>query len=257
MSHRRSADGVEGPRLDADTSLPGSHTKRSANWLASALPEPMYVELVDGSKPLSVAAGEPIISPDDGPRTGMLLGGIARAFLTAADGRQLTVRYVRPGSMIGAAFAVAPERAPLRVEALTDCEVLELDIATLRRMTRTHVEVAWLVLAELNRRLFDLHTTLAANAFGTMRERIARHLLDLSGREPNTGELVVAVTQQQLADSVGTVREVVARVLRDLREEGVIATMKNRIEVVDAGRLASVVGRWHGPSESGPPNAMG
>jgi CRP/FNR family cyclic AMP-dependent transcriptional regulator len=230
--------------LDADTPPPRIRATPGTNWLALELPEPMYTELVEGSRTLRVRAGEPLFDGRDAPRTGLLTDGVARAYLTATDGRQFTIRYVRPGSIIGAAWSLAPERATVRVEALTDCELLELDVDTLRHLTRTRVEVACVLLGELNRRLYDLHTTLAASAFGTMRERIARHLLDLSAREARTGSLVVAITQQQLADSVGTVREVAARVLSDLRRKGMISTTKGRIEVVDARRLASVAGRW-------------
>jgi CRP/FNR family transcriptional regulator len=45
------------------------------------------------------------------------------------------------------------------------------------------------------------------------------------------------VSQQELADAVGSVREVVARVLRDLRIAGVVATSADRVVIVDAARL--------------------
>jgi PAS domain S-box-containing protein len=53
------------------------------------------------------------------------------------------------------------------------------------------------------------------------------------------------MTQQRLADCVGTVREVVARTLREFRAEGLVATAGGRLEVLDAARLARVAaGRW-------------
>lgn len=55
---------------------------------------------------------------------------------------------------------------------------------------------------------------------------------------------LVDVTQQRLADGVVTAREVVARALRDLRTEGLVATRARRIEILDRDRLAALVGRW-------------
>jgi PAS domain S-box-containing protein len=56
---------------------------------------------------------------------------------------------------------------------------------------------------------------------------------------------VITMTQQRLADCVGTVREVVARTLREFRAEGLVVTAGGRVEVLDAGRLARVAaGRW-------------
>jgi CRP/FNR family transcriptional regulator len=53
------------------------------------------------------------------------------------------------------------------------------------------------------------------------------------------------VTQQALADGIGTVREVVARVLRDFRTERSIATTDGCIEIIDLDAIASIVRRSH------------
>ena len=49
--------------------------------------------------------------------------------------------------------------------------------------------------------------------------------------------LVTDVSQQELADAVGSVREVVARALRDLRAAGIVATSTDRIEILDPVQL--------------------
>jgi CRP/FNR family transcriptional regulator len=81
-----------------------------------------------------------------------------------------------------------------------------------------------------------------------MRQRVARHLLDLAaqrepGRDDGT-EIVVAVSQRELADAAGTVREVVVRVLRDLRQEGAIRTERDRIVILEPARLVPGLG-WN------------
>jgi CRP/FNR family transcriptional regulator len=47
----------------------------------------------------------------------------------------------------------------------------------------------------------------------------------------------VAVSQRDLAEAVGSVREVVVRALRELRASGVITTHPDHIEILDPGRL--------------------
>jgi CRP/FNR family transcriptional regulator, cyclic AMP receptor protein len=67
---------------------------------------------------------------------------------------------------------------------------------------------------------------------------VAAHLLDLaSAQQVPRGRLVARVSQQELAESVGSVREVVARVIRDLRVAGILATSADRIVILDATRL--------------------
>ena len=84
------------------------------------------------------------------------------------------------------------------------------------------------------------------SAFATVRQRVARHLLDLAsarvgpaatpGQEASQ-ELVARVSQQELADAVGTVREVVVRVLRELRQDRVVRTERDRIVLLEPARL--------------------
>ena len=98
--------------------------------------------------------------------------------------------------------------------------------------------MSWAIAGELNRRLYDALEQTAVNAFGSVRQRVAAHLLDLaSAQQEPAGRLAARVSQQELADAVGSVREVVARVLRELRVAGVIATAADRIVILDAARL--------------------
>ena len=81
---------------------------------------------------------------------------------------------------------------------------------------------------------------------------MARHLLDLASErvpepasEQRSGsELVVKVSQRELAEAVGTAREVVVRVLRELRQDGVVRTGRDQIVIADPARLIQEYG-WN------------
>jgi CRP/FNR family transcriptional regulator len=81
---------------------------------------------------------------------------------------------------------------------------------------------------------------LSLSFFGSIKARIARHLLDLASSQPESGELVATITQQQLADAVGSVREVVARALADLRAVGAVAGAEGGITILDASTLDEI-----------------
>jgi CRP/FNR family transcriptional regulator, cyclic AMP receptor protein len=90
----------------------------------------------------------------------------------------------------------------------------------------------------MNRRLYETLQQTAINTFGSVKQRVAVHLLDLaSAKQRRHGPLVARVSQQELADAVGSVREVVARVLRDFRVDQLIATSVDSIQILDAARL--------------------
>lgn len=177
------------------------------------------------------------------PRVGVLLDGRARTYLTAPDTRTLTVRYVRLGSLISSGYGLIGDRARLDLEALSACVVLELDADHLLERSRAESHLAAAVTSEMLRRLEDVYHCLAATAFATSRERVAAHLLALAEVLPGSG-LVARVTQQQLADALGTVREVVARTLQGLRKEGVVRTGNGEIQIAEPAKLLAIAGRW-------------
>jgi CRP/FNR family transcriptional regulator len=87
------------------------------------------------------------------------------------------------------------------------------------------------------RKMAGLQQT-AINAFGSVKQPVAAHLLDLaSAQQRPRGRLVARVSQQELADAVGSVREVVARVLRELRLAAIVATGPDSVVILDAARL--------------------
>ena len=215
-------------------------TEQDGTFLA-AVPPASRTRLLADAVILEVPPGAPIYSAtSDRDRAGIILSGMARTHLSAGDGRRLSVRFARPGTMIG---TVRDGHSILSVQAVLACTVLELNLATLTALVAEDGQVAVALLAEITRRLRDTYATLASNTFGTMRERVARHLLDLATEAVHAECLVAPVTQQGLADGVGTVREVVARVLRDFRTEGIVATADGWIELLDPDALASIVGR--------------
>lgn len=199
--------------------------------------------LLDDARTIRADAAEAIFEATDQPRVGVLLVGRARRYIAAGDGRQVTTGYLRPGDLVGngALFRIGL----LAVGALSDCVVVEFQagqfvrLAHEDRLTREAFTEATTALVR------EGHVGLALTAFGTMRERVAHHLVALAADEPIALAPVITMTQQRLADCVGTVREVVARTLREFRAEGLVVTAGGRVEVLDAARLSRVAaGRW-------------
>jgi len=109
--------------------------------------------------------------------------------------------------------------------------------ARLRALCEQHGPLATAVAAECATRASDAIDELALLTFGSVRQRVARHLLDLAASQQQAGDLVAAVTQQELADAAGTVREVVARVLKQLHHAGMTAGSDGGVVILDAARL--------------------
>jgi CRP/FNR family cyclic AMP-dependent transcriptional regulator len=219
-----------------------------------SLPEALLGELFADSALVRVPAGTLTHREGDSdPHLELMVSGLLKFYATAPDGRTITVRYCRRGSLMGVVSLFSPEFAlPVSAVALTDAELVRLSPARVRAAAARELPVAHVFLRELSERVLGFMAEIPGSAFTSVRQRVARHLLDLAdGADagqlaltapwPGAGpELSVRTTQQELAQAVGSVREVVVRILRELREAGVVRTERDRIVLVEPGRLAEL-----------------
>lgn len=208
-----------------------------ARSFLGGLPSGLLDELLVAGDRIDLPAGGTIYRQGDYPRTFLVLRGLLRVYMTSAEGRQVTVRYARDADVLGIAVLIGGP-ADVGVQTLAESSLFRIDSRILTAAARRDATVAWALAEELNRRLYETLQQTAINAFGTVRQRVAGHLLDIAAaRQLPGGQLVAAASQQELADAVGSVREVVARVLRDFRLSGLVDTATDSIRVLDPARL--------------------
>lgn len=127
----------------------------------------------------------------------------------------------------------------MNVQAVTGASVAAIRADTLRSMLESDPRVARGCAEELTRQLYCPLDDLSQQAFLSVRERLIRHLLDLA--TPSEGRhLVVRATQQELADAVGSVREVVTRSLRELHRRKLLETGRDQVVLLDPIALADL-----------------
>ena len=234
-AERRRATVVDVVDRDVDDALERS-------FLAELPPELVVRLRAEGERADYPAGTIAYRAGDDPQAPGLVVRGLIRVFLSSPEGRQVTVRYARPGDVLGIAVLVGGPTST-SVQTVEPTSVFRIGARTLTAAARRDPRVSWAIAEELNRRLYDVLEQTAINAFGSVRQRIAAHLLDLAsdGQRPR-GRLEAHVSQQELADAAGSVREVVARALRDLRTAGIVATTSESVVILDPARLHAVCG---------------
>jgi CRP-like cAMP-binding protein len=100
------------------------------------------------------------------------------------------------------------------------------------------------VIRHLSRRLASAEAEIEAMAYRRVDERLARRLLDLARRfgvKADGGTRIeTRLTQQELAELVGTTRETLAHTLADFRRRGLLDTEHHLVVIRDAERLAAI-----------------
>jgi CRP/FNR family transcriptional regulator len=201
------------------------------------VPAASLVRLLDDALDVVVPAGG-VIHPEGGPPFAMLVvSGLVRIVASSPDGRQATIRYARSGAQLGfgSLFSVLPN--VVAAVALRDTRVVALRPGRAHELATTDPAIAAALLAELSDRIIAYQGELVGSTFSGLRQKVARHLLDIAQPARGAGPLVAHISQAALADAVGTSREVVVRVLRDLRVAGLVETGRDGVVLLAPERL--------------------
>ena len=198
----------------------------------AALPAAVAERLLAEAIRINVPAGALIYRDQESPRLIVVVKGLLRVYLTSVDGRQVTVRYARSGDVAGLVLVIGGP-APESIQAMTSSLVVALRVDTLRSLLASDPGVARACAEELTRQLHQLLDDISQQAFLSVRQRLARQLLLLATAGP-CRDLEVHASQQELADAIVSVREVVTRNLHQLHEEGLVDISRDEITVRDA-----------------------
>jgi CRP/FNR family transcriptional regulator len=125
---------------------------------------------------------------------------------------------------------------PATVSAVDDVVAYLVSKQDFRQVCRQNPEVALKVLTVVGQRLRKLVGVVEAVSFGSVRQRLARTLLDLRD-QAGRPSFSLPATHQELASRLGTVREVISRNLSRFQSEGLLRVDKRQITVLDAAGL--------------------
>lgn len=181
--------------------------------------------------PLEVPAGTVLFTENE-PCKGfpLLLEGEVRVSRASPDGRSLELYRIVPGELCLASSACLFRTQPLPAQGVaTRPSRLVLVPPPAFRAWLVQPAFRDFVLGLFAERMADLTALVDEVAFHRLDRRLAAALL---GHGPE-----LAVTHQQLADVLGTVREMVTRLLRRFEREGWIELARERVRIRDVAAL--------------------
>jgi CRP/FNR family transcriptional regulator, cyclic AMP receptor protein len=193
--------------------------------------------------------GQQILAPDDPPdRIHIIKKGRVRVYRTTPDGKQLTLDIYERGTILGDMGLLGQDPLPeAYAEAIDDGVICTITPDELRKLIERYPVIGINVIRHLSGRLQAAERELEAMAYQRVDQRLARKLIDLGQRfgvSTPRGVLIQArLTQQELAEMVGTTRETLAHTLADFRREGLLDTSHHQVLIRDAERLAEVAER--------------
>jgi CRP/FNR family transcriptional regulator len=196
--------------------------------------------------PRSFEAGQVIFREGDASDTCYIVRrGHARAIRAHGDGRTLTLAHFGPGDIFGELAMFDDERRSATVETLDSVDAVAILGADMRRLLREHPDIAVKLVIALGRRLRAANERIARQSFQTVQSRVAGVLGQLviqaqaEGASPK--DVLVVVTQADIAQLAGSSRESASRFLAVLERAGVVTQGRGRVTVHDPEALQRYV----------------
>ena len=182
---------------------------------------------------------------DDSDTCYIVRSGHARAVRSHSDGRTITLASFGPGDIFGELAMFDDERRSATVEAVDDLEAVAILGADMRRLLRRHPDIAAKLLAAVTRRLRQTNERLTRQSFQTVQSRVAQVVSSLVERAQaegaGEGDVLITVTQSDIAQLAGSARESASRFLAVLERAGIVSQGRGRLTVHDPQALRRYV----------------
>lgn len=171
----------------------------------------------------------------------VVVTGAIRAFRESIEGREQVIHVEGPGATIAELPVLDDGPYPSTAAAEEDSVLLFIDKANVRRIFLEHPQIALAALKLLAGRLRRTAALVEALSLREVDQRLARFLLAEARRvgvPAASGKVVeLALTNQQIAARIGSVREVVSRALNRLQQNGLIHVNGRTVRIPDEGAL--------------------
>lgn len=178
-----------------------------------------------------VSSGTVLLSEDEPIYSvPIVISGAIKVMRTDEEGHEILLYYIKPGESCVMSFlgATCNQRSKIRAIAEEDTEVVMLPVGDAVALIERSPQWVQFIFELYNKRFEELLDVVNAIAF----HRVDERLLELLKRKRNlTGSGTLHITHQQLAQELGTAREVVSRLLKQLEKQGKIELGRNRIDL--------------------------
>lgn len=200
--------------------------------MLAQLPSAQLEELQASAATLKVPADTVIFDENESCKGfPLLLSGSVRVIKAAANGRELRLYRVCPGEscILTSSCLLGHTQYHARGIAEQDTEMLVLAPATFARLLSTYQPFRDYIFSLFSERLTDMMELVSAVAFQKLDQRLAALLVS----RPSP----LHTTHQALADELGSVREMVSRMLKQFAEQGWVKLGREQVEVADVEAL--------------------
>ena len=171
----------------------------------------------------------------------LVISGSCRIYSVSDDGRERVLFQLQPGDYCNEVSAVDSGANPASCASVEKSEVWILTETALLRLRQRFPALNDIIIKSLANHARQLAAKLFQTSLLSVKQRLAGFLLSESDHNQILDRR--QWPQDEIASYLGTVRDVVGRVLKEFREDGLIEVDRRRIAIKDKERLERLSSR--------------
>lgn len=166
----------------------------------------------------------------------VIASGAVRIFKSSSSGREILLMLQEAPATVAEVPVFDGGPYPASTQAVGDVVAYLISKHDFEELCRQNPEVSLKILSIVGRRLRALVNIVHQVTFGSVRQRLAQMLLDMESQQQAT-PFSLKQTHQELALSLGSVREVISRNLGRFQAQGLIRIDNRRVWIEDRAGL--------------------
>jgi len=163
----------------------------------------------------------------------VVVSGRVKIVKHSSTGKEFIIAFFGPGEMFGEVAVFENKPYPASAQAVSEVKVVGIRRDDFLTFLASHPRVALSIINVLGGRLRDAANRLKDLAGERVEQRLAHILLMLSAKLG----LTLPFTRQEIADMAGTTTETAIRLTTQLKERGIIRTVRGKIIITDETKL--------------------
>jgi CRP/FNR family transcriptional regulator, dissimilatory nitrate respiration regulator len=166
--------------------------------------------------------------------------GVVKGEMVDETGKVIKIEDIpAPGALATAFLFGNRNRYPVNVVALSDVELLIIEKAGFLKLLMKNDLILINFLNMISNRSQFLSEKIRFLNFKTIKSKLAHYILQIA-EEKNSTDIVLNITQNELADFFAVARPSVSRALGELEDEGFLEASGKNIRILDKKRLAGL-----------------
>lgn len=162
--------------------------------------------------------------------------GTLRIYLMSDDGKEATVCRVHDGEfcMLSGSCMLSNISFDVQIDAESQSEVYMLPAGALKKIMSENIYLENFIYKMMNESFSDIIAAFQKMLFASLEQRLASFLLDESLRCHSDR---IIMTQEQIAKAIGSAREAVSRILKQMTQERCVELFRGGVRILDRKKL--------------------